>query len=120
MGGSGTAPSFSAAYGANLIPRSLIPGLFGIMVFVGAIVAGKNVAFTLGRGILPHENMTIVLTSIILLSVAVTLLLSNLLGVPQSTSQTTVFALSGVATRFDVLQTENSFSKSYPCGLFCP
>jgi len=33
MGASGTAPSFSAAYGANLIPRSLIPGLFGIMVF---------------------------------------------------------------------------------------
>ncbi len=120
MGGSGTAPSFSAAYGANLIPRSLIPGLFGIMVFVGAIVAGKNVAFTLGRGILPHENMTIVLTSIILLSVAVTLLLSNLLGVPQSTSQTTVFALSGVATRFDVLQTEKLFFEIIPMWFILP
>jgi len=36
MGGSGTAPSFSAAYGANIIRRNLIPGLFGIMVFSGS------------------------------------------------------------------------------------
>ncbi len=35
MGGSGTAPSFSAAYGANLIRRDLIPGLFGLFVFAG-------------------------------------------------------------------------------------
>ena len=42
MGGSGTAPSFSAAYGANIIRKGLIPGLFGIMVFIGAIVAGKD------------------------------------------------------------------------------
>ena len=34
MGGSGTAPSFSAAYGANVIRKSIIPGLFGIMVFL--------------------------------------------------------------------------------------
>lgn len=120
MGASGTAPSFSAAYGANLIPRSLIPGLFGIMVFAGAIVAGKNVAYTLGRGILPHENMTIVLTSIILLSVALSLLLANLLGVPQSTSQSTVFALAGTATYFNVLQTEKLFFEIIPVWFVLP
>jgi len=42
MGGSGTAPAFSASYGANVIRKSIIPGLFGIMVFVGAFVAGKK------------------------------------------------------------------------------
>jgi len=33
MGGSGTAPAFSASFGANVIRKSIIPGLFGIMVF---------------------------------------------------------------------------------------
>lgn len=42
MGGSGTAPAFSAAYGANVLKRTLIPGLFGIMVLAGALIAGKD------------------------------------------------------------------------------
>ena len=53
MGGSGTAPAFSAAYGANVIRKSIIPGLFGIVVFVGAFLAGKKTAGTMGSGILP-------------------------------------------------------------------
>lgn len=120
MGGSGTAPSFSAAYGANLIPRSLIPGLFGIMVFIGAIIAGKNVAITLGRGILPHESMTIILTSIILLSVALSLFFANLLGVPQSTSQSTVFALSGPAMYFNILKSDKLFLEIIPAWFILP
>lgn len=120
MGASGTAPSFSAAYGANLIPRSLIPGLFGIMVFIGALVAGKKVAFTLGGAILPHESMTIMLTSIILLSVALSLLMANLFGVPQSTSQSTVFALAGVASYFGTLQTDMLFYQIVPVWFILP
>ncbi len=58
MGGSGTAPAFSAAYGANVIRKSLIPGLFGIMVFIGAIVAGKGTATTMGKGLLNPELMS--------------------------------------------------------------
>ncbi len=120
MGGSGTAPSFSAAYGANLIPRSLIPGLFGIMVFAGAILAGKGVALTIGKGVLPAESMTITITSIILLSVALSLLLANLLGIPQSTSQSTIFSLSGVAVYFDVLQTDKLFLEIIPTWFILP
>ena len=33
MGASGTAPAFAAAYGANIIKRTVIPGLFGVLVF---------------------------------------------------------------------------------------
>ena len=51
MGGSGTAPAFSAAYGANLIRKSLIPGLFGIMVFLGVIIEGKGTTKIIGKGI---------------------------------------------------------------------
>jgi sulfate permease len=87
MGGSGTAPSFSAAYGANVIRKSLIPGLFGIMVFLGAIIAGKGTATTVGKELLAPEMMTFTVVSIILFSVAISLLIANLAGIPQSTSQ---------------------------------
>ncbi|HMM11084.1 MAG TPA: inorganic phosphate transporter [Bacteroidales bacterium] len=120
MGASGTAPSFSAAYGANLIPRSLIPGLFGIMVLVGALLFGKNVAKTLGGSILPVEHMTVMVTSIIMLSVALSLFFANLLGVPQSTSQSTVFALAGPALYFDVLQTNKLFFEIIPTWFILP
>lgn len=57
MGGSGTAPAFSAAFGANVIRKSLIPGLFGIMVFLGAILAGKGTATTMGKGLLNSHKL---------------------------------------------------------------
>ncbi len=120
MGASGTAPAFSAAYGANLIPRSLIAGLFGVMVFVGAITAGKGVAQTVGTGIIPAHYLTITLTSIILLSVALSLLFANLLGIPQSTVQSTVFALSGPAVYFNVLQTDELFFNIIPTWFILP
>lgn len=120
MGGSGTSPAFSAAYGANLIPKGLIPGLFGIMVFTGAIVAGKGVALTMGKGIIDADKLTITLTSIILLSVALSLLMANLLGIPQSTSQSTVFALSGPAVYFGRLQTDRLFFEIIPTWFLLP
>ena len=81
-GASGTAPSFSAAYGARLIRRERIAGFFGIFVFAGALIAGKKVVLTVGRGIMPEEVMGVAPTTIVLLSVALSLLLPNLLRVP--------------------------------------
>jgi len=42
MGGSGTGLAFSTAYGSNIIQKGLIPGLFGIMVFLGACWKGDS------------------------------------------------------------------------------
>src|SRR5690606_29531615 len=67
MGGSGTAPAFSAAYGAGVIRRSLIPALFGIMVLAGTLLAGKEVSLTLGKGLLEQSLFSPMVTSIILL-----------------------------------------------------
>ena len=120
MGGSGTAPSFSAAYGANLIRKDLIPGLFGIFVFLGAIVAGKKVSLTIGKDILPGDIMGLTLTSIILLSVALSLLLANLMKIPQSTSQATIFSLVGPAIYFDVLKTHKLFYEIIPTWFILP
>lgn len=120
MGGSGTSPSFSAAYGANIIRRGIIPGLFGIMVFLGAILAGKATATTIGKDIIDPLIMNHYLVSIILFSVAISLLLANLLGIPQSTSQSTVMALSGAAIYFNVLNTRKLFIEIIPTWFITP
>lgn len=120
MGGSGTAPSFSAAYGAGMLRRDLIPGLFGIAVFLGAILAGKKVTMTISKGILPADMMGFTLVTIILLAISVSLLIANLLRVPQSTSQSTVFALIGPAIYFGVLNTDKVFFEILPTWFITP
>lgn len=105
MGASGTAPSFAAPHGASLLRRESIPRLFGLFVLLGAVLAGRKVVRALGGEILPQEAMGITLVSIVLLAVALSLLLANLLRVPQSTSQATGRALVGSGVYFDNLKT---------------
>ncbi|AGA79708.1 inorganic phosphate transporter [Echinicola vietnamensis] len=120
MGGSGTAPAFSAAYGASVIRRSLIPGLFGIMVLAGALLAGKEVSLTLGKGLLDAAFFTPEATSLILLSISLSLLIANLLGVPQSTSQSTVLAIAGAASAMEVFDSHKLFYVILPTWLILP
>ncbi len=120
MGGSGTAPAFSAAYGANVLKQTLIPGLFGIMVLAGALIAGKEVSLTLGEGLLDHSFFTPLNTSIILLSVGLSLLIANLIGVPQSTSQATVLSIAGAATALDGLNIDKLFYEIIPTWVILP
>jgi len=120
MGGSGTGPAFSAAYGANVLRKSLIPGLFGIMVFLGAILAGKGTATTIGKELLAPEMMTRNVVSIILFSVAVSLLVANLFGIPQSTSQSTVLSVTAVALYFDKLNTDKLLLEIIPAWFILP
>ncbi len=105
MGASGTAPSFAAPHGANLLRRESIPGLFGLFVLLGAVLAGQKVVKTLSGEILPAGSMQVGLVSILLLSISLSLFLANLLRVPQSTSQTSVMALVGSAIYMGNLQT---------------
>ena len=120
MGGSGTAPSFSAAYGANIIRKSLIPGLFGIMVFLGAIIAGKGTATTMGKGLLNPEMMNFTMVSIILFSVSISLLIANLAGIPQSTSQATVLSVVAPALYFNELNANKLFYEIIPTWFILP
>lgn len=120
MGGSGTAPSFSAAYGANIIRKSIIPGFFGIMVFAGALIAGKATATTVGKELLPADMMSFSLVSIILFSVALSLLFANLIGIPQSTSQATILAITGPACYFKVLNEHKLLLEIIPAWFILP
>ena len=120
MGGSGTGPSFSVAYGAGLIRQNLIPGLFGIMVFIGAIVAGNNTAVTIGNDILPKEMMNYSLVSIILLSVSISLLFANITGIPQSTSQSTILAVTAPALYLNKLNSNKLLYDILPTWFILP
>lgn len=120
MGGSGTSPAFSAAFGANILRKSVIPGFFGIMVFAGALIAGKATAITVGKDLLPANMMSVSLVSIILFSVAISLLFANLLGIPQSTSQATILAVSGPACYFRVLNEQKLLLEIIPAWFILP
>ena len=120
MGGSGTGPAFSAAFGANIIRKNLIPGLFGIMVFLGAIIAGKGTATTIGKEILDPDMMSFPLVSIILFSVSISLLIANLAGIPQSTSQSTVMAVVAPALYFNSLDSGKLLFVILPAWFILP
>ncbi|PLW94705.1 MAG: anion permease, partial [Marinilabiliales bacterium] len=120
MGGSGTAPAFSAAYGANIIKKGLIPGLFGLAVFAGAIIGGGETAKTLGKGLLEPGMMTFSIVSIILFSVAISLLIANLFGIPQSTSQATVMAVVAPALYFQSLNSHKLMWEIIPTWFIMP
>lgn len=120
MGGSGTSPSFSAAYGADVIKKELIPGLFGIMVLLGALIAGKEVSLTLGKGLIEQTFFTPFNTSVILFVISLSLFFANLIGVPQSTSQSTVLAIVGAATALGEIKTEKLFYEIIPSWFILP
>lgn len=120
MGGSGTGPAFSAAYGANVIKKSAIPGLFGLMVFLGAIFAGRQTAETVGKGLINPDLMSFTVVSVILFAVAISLLIANLSGIPQSTSQSTVLAVMAAGMYFGEYNTHKIFAQVIPAWFILP
>jgi len=120
MGGSGAAPAFSAAYGAQLIKRAYIPFMFGTFVLLGAIIAGDKVIKTIGGSVLPAEQMGSVVVTIVLLASALSIFFANLLKVPQSTSQSTVFALVGCAYALQVLESNKLLYEMIPTWFIMP
>lgn len=120
MGGSGTGPSFSAAYGANVIRKSLIPGLFGVMVFLGAVIAGSNTASTLGSDIINPSQLNSVLVAVVFFSVSISLLIANFAGIPQSTSQSTVCALIAPTVYFHTFNSNKIFYEIVPTWFILP
>jgi len=120
MGGSGTAPSFSVAYGSRIIKKESIPFLFGAFVLLGALIAGDKVIKTIGGAVLPAEQMNMTVVTIVLLSSALSIFAAILLKVPQSTSQSTIFALVGCALPLQELQSGKLLYEMVPTWLIMP
>ncbi len=96
MGGSNIAPSFANLFGAKLIDHKKAVLWFTIFVYLGAVLLGRNVVQTLGKGIIPEGFINLDTALVILLAAVSGLFIANLLKVPESTSWTTVFSISGV------------------------
>lgn len=120
MGASGIAPSFAATWGGKLIKKRRALMLFGLFVILGAVILGRNVSLTLGKGLVPQEFVNFNVVLIILGSAAFSLFLANILKIPQSTSQVTVAAVVGAGLYFKHLNFAALFSKILPMWVILP
>lgn len=104
IGASGAAASMGVAYGSGAIknPRNALI-LCGIGVILGAAIGGGEVVKTISSGIIPTSFISIKIVVIILFSATFSLFLSNLLGIPLSTSEVTVGSVVGVGIAFQAL-----------------
>jgi phosphate/sulfate permease len=120
MGASGIAPSFAAVYGGKLIKRKQALVFFSIFVIIGAVLLGRNVSLTLGKGLLPGEVLGPNTALIIIAAAALSLFLANLLKVPQSTSQVTVGSIVGAGLYFRQIKLNTLLLKILPAWVLLP
>ena len=74
----------------------------------------------MGQGLLDPEMMTFPVVSIILFSVAIALLISNLAGIPQSTSQATVLSVVAPALYFNEFNSQKLYFEIIPAWFILP
>lgn len=108
IGGSSTGVSFGPAVGTGVLGRRAAAVLMSVFVVVGGNTIGRNVIDTIGKGIVAENTFSLLAAAIVLSFVGSALLISNLFGVPASTSMTTVGATAGMgvalgAVRWNVL-----------------
>ena len=120
MGGSGIAPSFAALYGSKLISKRRALFFFAVFVIAGAVILGRNVSLTLGKGLLAPVFVTPKTVLAILSAAAVSLFLANILKIPQSTSQVTVGAIAGAGLYFQHFYVKTLFLKILPMWVILP
>ncbi|KAB8139409.1 inorganic phosphate transporter [Gracilibacillus oryzae] len=108
IGASGSAASMGVAYGAKVVKsRRIALLLAGLGAIIGALWGGHHVTNTLGKGIISEELIDVPIAAIILLVAGGTLLITNYIGIPLSTSEVTVGAIVGVGISFQQLYVTN-------------
>jgi sulfate permease len=104
IGASGSAAAMGEVYGAGAVrSRTVALALVGAGVFLGAVVAGSEVARTLGGGLVPSEHFSLGVAGIALIAALAPLAVANRLGIPLSTSEVTVGAVVGVGAALGAL-----------------
>jgi len=96
MGAPSFAGSFSTSVGSKALGKFKAQILFAIFAILGAITLGPAVSKTLSKGIIPGDLLTTKAALIILAAATLSLFVANLMHIPQSTSLSTIAAISGV------------------------
>ncbi|MFB6198292.1 MAG: anion permease, partial [Halobacteriaceae archaeon] len=96
IGGSSTGVAFGPAVGSGLVSKLSAAVLMSGFAFLGGWTVGRNVIKTMGGEIVDAALFTPLTSVGVLFFVGFALLISNLFGVPASTSMTAVGAIAGL------------------------
>ncbi|MFB6207509.1 MAG: anion permease [Haloglomus sp.] len=103
IGGSSTGVAFGPAVGSNTVSKIGAAALMTVFALLGGYTVGKNVIRTMGGEIVPSSQFTLAVSVAVLFFVGFALLISNLFGVPASTSMTAVGAIAGLGVATDTI-----------------
>jgi PiT family inorganic phosphate transporter len=96
IGGSSTGVAFGPAVGSRVVSKTGAAALMAGFALLGGWTVGRNVVATMGGEIVPADLFTLGASVGVLFFVGLALLVSNLFGVPASTSMTAVGAIAGL------------------------
>jgi PiT family inorganic phosphate transporter len=96
IGGSSTGVAFGPAVGSDVVSKLAAAGLMTGFALLGGWTVGREVVETMGGQIVPRDEFTLAASVAVLFFVGVALLISNVFGVPASTSMTAVGAIAGL------------------------
>jgi len=96
IGGSSTGVAFGPAVGSDSVSKTGAAALMTGFAILGGATVGRNVIETMGGRIVPSDQFTLAASVAVLFFVGLALLVSNLFGVPASTSMTAVGAIAGL------------------------
>ncbi|WP_257299394.1 inorganic phosphate transporter [Haloarchaeobius sp. FL176] len=106
IGGSSTGVAFGPAVGSGTLSKLLAAGLMTGFALLGGWTVGREVVNTMGGQIVPQTRFTLAASVAVLFFVGFALLISNLSGVPASTSMTAVGAIAGLGAASGSLNME--------------
>ncbi|WP_129116317.1 inorganic phosphate transporter [Halegenticoccus tardaugens] len=110
IGGSSTGVAFGPAVGSRIVGKIGAAALFTGFALLGGWTVGRNVIETMSNGIVPASQFTLETSVVVLFFAGVALLISNLYGVPASTSMTAVGAIVGLGLASNSLNYQLMFT----------
>ena len=96
IGGSSTGVAFGPAVGSRIVRKVTAAALFTVFAFIGAWTVGRNVIETMSSEIVDAAVFSPEASVGVLFFTGLSLLISNIYGVPASTSMTAVGAIVGL------------------------
>lgn len=109
IGGSSTGVAFGPAVGSRIVGKATAAGIFTAFALWGGWTVGRNVVETMSSEIIPASQFTLEASVVVLFFAGFSLLISNLYGVPASTSMTAVGAIAGLGLATDTLNEGEMF-----------
>ena len=103
IGGSSTGVAFGPAVGSNTVSKFTAAALMTVFALLGGLTLGREVVGTLGEDLLTQQ-FSIEASIVVLFFIGAALFLSNVAGVPASTSMTAVGAMAGLGVAQNTLR----------------